>query len=69
METTMKMHINRRNFLIGSLSTTAIAIAPINVKADSGAEQIYKQKYIQCGKINSTNLRYFYYKKDNTQNS
>jgi hypothetical protein len=65
----MKMHINRRNFLIGSLSTTAIAIAPINVKAHSGAEKIYTQKYIQCGKINSTNLRYFYYKKDNTQNS
>ena len=64
----MKMHINRRNFLIGSLSTTAIALAPINLKAHSGTEQLYTQKYIQCGKINSTNLRYFYHKKDNRVN-
>lgn len=65
----MKMHINRRNFLLGSLSTTVIAMAPLSVKANSGTEQQDKQKYLQCGKMNSTDLRYFYHKENNTGNS
>ena len=57
----MKMHINRRNFLLGSLSTTAMVIAPLNVKANLETEQ-KSTKYIRCGAMNSTNLRYFYHK-------
>ena len=68
MENTMKMHINRRNFLLSSLGTTVTAIAPLNVKADTGAEQRNTRKYIECGKMNSNDLRAFYYKEDNKEN-
>lgn len=65
----MKMHINRRNFLLGTLGTTAITVAPFKVIASTDADQQYKKTYIHCGKINSTDLRYFYYTGANTKNS
>lgn len=65
----MKMHINRRNFLLGSLSTTALVVAPLNVKANSENELQKPEKYIHCGAMNSTNLRHFYYKSRSEDNS
>lgn len=59
----MKMHINRRNFLLGSLSTTAMVVAPLSLKANSDTEQQKSTKYIHCGAMNHTNLRHFYYKR------
>ena len=59
----MKIHINRRNFLLGSLSATAITMTSLKVTATTEAEQTNKTQYIQCGKINSTDLRYFYHRK------
>ncbi len=64
----MKMHINRRNFLLSSLGTTVTVIAPLNVKANPSSEQQEAPKYIQCGKMTSTDLRHFYYKEDNKEN-
>lgn len=64
----MKMHINRRKFLLGSLGSTVTVIAPFNVKADGSDEQQNTPKYIQCGKMNSTNLRHFYYTGANKAN-
>lgn len=65
----MKMHINRRNFLLSSIGSTVAVIAPFNVKADDSDEQQKTKKNIKCGKINSTDLRYFYYKRNNKANS
>lgn len=65
----MKMHINRRNFLLGTLSTTAITVAPLKGIANPDIDQQHKKKYIHCGKINSTDLRHFYYTGANAENS
>jgi hypothetical protein len=65
----MKMHINRRNFLFSSIGSTVAVIAPFNVTADDSDEQQKTKKHIKCGKINSTDLRYFYYKRNNKANS
>lgn len=65
----MKMHINRRNFLLGTLSTTALTVAPFKVTANTEADHPHKKNYIQCGKINSTDLRHFYYTGINTRDS
>jgi len=63
----MKTHINRRNFLLGTLSTAATTTFPFTVKASTGVEQ-RKKNYLDCGKINSTDLRRFYYAGTNTTN-
>lgn len=57
----MKMHINRRNFLLGSLGTTAITMTPLNLVAATTTEQKTPTQYIHCGKINATDLRHFYH--------
>lgn len=56
----MKMHINRRNFLFGSLGATAITFTPLKVVANDRTTPAVN-RYIQCGKINSTDLRHFYH--------
>lgn len=57
----MKMHINRRNFLLGSLSTAAVTMTPLKATATTEAGKKNKLQYVHCGKINSTDLRHFYH--------